>query len=292
MKQHTFDKKNPIFNTTNPNFYFVYMNEPYPEAFTSDFWEITLVTGGVVEHRINKVRRELKTNTVCLIRPNDIRSLSAVEGRPQSHIHINIREQGFKEWLNFLDYDLYTELLKPLFIEIEVSPNTTKYALDIVYKLQSIDKQDRLYHRLTAMLFFDLFRSVLYRFFVRHTFDSHHPEPIKNLIGLMYDIQNITCPLEELYKKTHYSQSYLVKQFQQHMDTTPVRFFQNIKMNHARILLETTDLPISAIAEKIGIFNMEHFYNTFKKAYGIPPAQYRKNWHSYYNSFLDIPPTV
>ena len=292
MKTHSFDKKNLIFNTTNPNFYFVYMNEPSPEPHTKDFWEIMAVTDGVTEFRINNIKRALKPNTVCLMRPNDVCSLHAVEKHPQSRVHISIREQGFKEWLGFLDANLYAELLKPLFIEVEVPQSTTNYVMDIVYKLQSMDKRDPAYHRLTSLLFFDLFHVVLYNFTAKQISDANHPAPVKELIKFMYDIENITRPLEELYKKTNYSQSYLVKQFKKHLKMTPVRFFQNIKTNHARILLETTDLSIWDIAERIGISNIEHFYNTFKKAYGVPPAKYRKNWHSYYNSFSNVPPPV
>ena len=288
MKKHLFDKRNSIFNTTNPNFYFAYMHEPYPELHTKDHWEIFIVTSGAAELKINNVQRELKPNTVCLIRPKDVVSLCAVNGQPQSHIHISIRDDGFKNWLNFLFPDFYSELLKPLFIEVKGELSATNYALDIAHKLQSIEKNDTLYHRLTSLLFFDLFRSVLYSFSVKQTSDMRHPAPIRTLVEFMYEIKNITCSLEEIYRKTGYSQSYLVKEFQKHLKTTPVRFFQNIKTNYARILLETTDLSIETIAEKIGISNIGHFYNAFKKAYGVPPAQYRKNWHNYYNSFTDV----
>jgi AraC family transcriptional regulator len=44
----------------------------------------------------------------------------------------------------------------------------------------------------------------------------------------------------------------------------------------ARRLLETTDLPIAHIADRCGFESLSHFTRTFKNAFGISPARYRK----------------
>lgn len=284
---HSFDTKILTANAGDANFSFAYMHGEHPEVHSHDFWEFMIVTSGVIAHKINGIQRELKPNTVCLMRPNDVHCLCAFKEQPQSNIDICVRDRTFRELLNIFDADLYAELLIPLYIEIEVPQNTTKYALDIAYKLQSVDKSDPLYRRLTSLLFLDLFRNMLRDFSVKQTSDAY-PAPIRELIKLMYDVENITCSLEELCERINFSQFHLIRQFQKYLKITPVRFFQNIKVNHARVLLETTDLSIFEIIEKIGLSNIEHFYNIFKKAYGIPPAKYRKNWHAYYNSFNDV----
>ena len=49
-------------------------------------------------------------------------------------------------------------------------------------------------------------------------------------------------------------------------------------MKHAASLLEFTDMPISQIAEKVGINDPLYFSKKFKKHFGISPTEY-KNTH-------------
>lgn len=285
MIHHTFEANSDIFKINAPHFSIGYVRGPYSTLHVHDFWELMIVTDGVIEHRINGLKREIKKNTVCLIRPADAHSMHPVKDWEQSHINICVREQTLKELLNFFDPNLHAELLSPPFLEIEVLQSTTNYVLEIFYKLESFDKNDPFYHRLVSLVFFNLLHSILYNLSAKRLSDTNvPPAPIKQLVEMLHNTENITCSLKELCKKTNYSQPYLIKQFQKYLGTTPVRFFQNVKMNYARELLETTELPIYTIAEKVGMSNIEHFYNNFKKMFGQPPAKYRKNWYNYYSS--------
>ena len=48
------------------------------------------------------------------------------------------------------------------------------------------------------------------------------------------------------------------------------------RMAKARLLLESTDLPVGKIAEAAGYATSEHFCNTFRKVYQMTPLQYRR----------------
>ena len=47
-------------------------------------------------------------------------------------------------------------------------------------------------------------------------------------------------------------------------------------MRRASYLLKNTDLPVSSIAEEIGIGTYTYFSRLFKEKYNIPPLAYRK----------------
>lgn len=49
-----------------------------------------------------------------------------------------------------------------------------------------------------------------------------------------------------------------------------------IKLEQAKWLLVTTDLPIQHIIELIGFKEKSYFHKCFKKQYGMTPGQYRK----------------
>lgn len=286
MIKHLFSVK-PENNLGSPSFIFSYMREPYTEMHTHDFWEISVVTSGTAEHRINGLKREIRQNTICLIRPDDCHATCAAGKCGLEHIVICVRDETFKEFLKVFDKDLYADFLKPIFIETESPQNTAKHILDTSYKLQTMDRTDSCYNRLLSLLFFDLLRNVIYKFSIGSVSEAVYPAPIKELIDTMHKPENIARTIEELCDQTHYSHSYINSQFQKYLGETPIRFFQNIKMNRARILLETTELGIMTVIEKIGMSNVEHFYAIFKKNYGVTPAKYRKNFQSYYNSSFD-----
>ena len=44
----------------------------------------------------------------------------------------------------------------------------------------------------------------------------------------------------------------------------------------AKMLLETTDIPIKEISDSLGFYDTAYFYKTFMKAIKITPKEYRK----------------
>jgi AraC-like DNA-binding protein len=57
---------------------------------------------------------------------------------------------------------------------------------------------------------------------------------------------------------------------------TPREYLRRYRLELARRLLETTDLPIAHIADRCGFESLSHFTRTFKNAFGISPARYRE----------------
>ena len=51
---------------------------------------------------------------------------------------------------------------------------------------------------------------------------------------------------------------------------------QSARIGEAQFLLRTTDDNAGHIAGRVGIFNRNHFYNTFKRLVGLSPGDYRR----------------
>lgn len=60
---------------------------------------------------------------------------------------------------------------------------------------------------------------------------------------------------------------------------TIFHYIKQVRLNHARELLTTTQLKISEISEYTGFCDQYYFSRTFKHAFGISPKQYAKNKH-------------
>ena len=57
----------------------------------------------------------------------------------------------------------------------------------------------------------------------------------------------------------------------------PVAYVLQVRLNYARRMITTTDLPLTKIASKCGFLNPSHFSKAFKQQFGVSPQQFRKN---------------
>lgn len=73
------------------------------------------------------------------------------------------------------------------------------------------------------------------------------------------------------------SVSYFSRAFKQYYKIAPMTFVNDVRIRHARMLLETTDLKINEVAGRCGFDKLEYFCYVFKKSAGCTPTQYRLN---------------
>ncbi|QCX33986.1 helix-turn-helix domain-containing protein [Caloramator sp. E03] len=100
-------------------------------------------------------------------------------------------------------------------------------------------------------------------------------EKVKNYIYLNYE--NPLLSLEVIAEKMKLSSSYLRVLFKEIEGKSLSTFINEVRFENARKLLETTNLSVIEIAEKVGFTNSNYFYTAFKKFYGISPNQYRNS---------------
>lgn len=81
--------------------------------------------------------------------------------------------------------------------------------------------------------------------------------------------------LEEYARLCGRSLSVFKVEFQDIFKTSPGKWLIRKRLQHATLLLETTNESINDIAFKSGFKNTTHFVKVFKATYGIPPLQYR-----------------
>lgn len=63
-------------------------------------------------------------------------------------------------------------------------------------------------------------------------------------------------------------------------------YISNVRINEAKRLLKTTDLPVSSVALAVGIKDYNYFSKFFKAFEGISPNKYRKNIDEIKNSAI------
>ncbi len=106
--------------------------------------------------------------------------------------------------------------------------------------------------------------------------NKHIVEDVKTRIEYCY-AEPIN--IELLANAFFISVSHLQHLFKAQTGMTIIDFINKTRIENSCTLLKNTDLHISAISEKVGIFDYNYFSRMFKKYIGITPTQYRKNSH-------------
>ena len=92
------------------------------------------------------------------------------------------------------------------------------------------------------------------------------------------DLHADTLTLKELSDFFNYSERQMARILKDYTGQTFTGLVQSTRMTKACRMLKHPDIPISDIIEAAGYSNASHFYDVFKKIYGMTPAQYRKQY--------------
>ena len=81
---------------------------------------------------------------------------------------------------------------------------------------------------------------------------------------------------EDLASLVGYSEYYLTEKFKKETGMSVSSYIKKAKINRARILLETTDLSVNEIAERLAFNTPNYFIQCFRELMEVSPAKYRK----------------
>lgn len=109
------------------------------------------------------------------------------------------------------------------------------------------------------------------------------PEEVFNLhveqaLGILQNHVFSQISLGAVCEQLKITEEYLIRLFRRHMNMTPMRYLNNLKMETATSLLLNSDLSIKEISWKLGYSSQYHFSRTFKAYSGSTPTDYRANY--------------
>ncbi|MDK2828725.1 MAG: hypothetical protein PWP67_1534 [Clostridium butyricum] len=104
------------------------------------------------------------------------------------------------------------------------------------------------------------------------------PKYIKDIQSLFDNNYSESYTLNELSHMYNINKYKLVRDFTKYISKSPIEYLITKRINAAQNLLISTTLPIHEISSSIGINNVNHFINLFKKHTGLSPLNYRKSY--------------
>jgi LacI family transcriptional regulator len=83
--------------------------------------------------------------------------------------------------------------------------------------------------------------------------------------------------VSDILRAVPMSRSTLDRRFINILGRSPKEEILRVRLNRAKQLLTETDIPLSLIAEKIGLLYTEYFSRVFKKRFGVTPSEFRSS---------------
>lgn len=83
--------------------------------------------------------------------------------------------------------------------------------------------------------------------------------------------------VNELASGCNMSRSSFTRKIKAITNLTPLEFIKDIKMKHARHMLESQNYTVSEVAERLGFANRRYFTASFHKATGVNPSDYLRD---------------
>lgn len=96
---------------------------------------------------------------------------------------------------------------------------------------------------------------------IRHYIDTHYKEPLS---------------LDDLARETHINKFYLAHAFKEEYGVSPINYMLSRRIQESRYLLRETNMSMSQIARVLGFSSASYFSQSFRRAEGISPIEYRK----------------
>lgn len=131
---------------------------------------------------------------------------------------------------------------------------------------------------ITSKLITDLLTQLLISAYTSNTADSMIPKYINDTVRYIEKHYKQKITLDHLSKQFSIDKFHLQKEFKHYMGLTPNTYMINCRLNHAKELLKYSDLSVKEISYEIGIENISHFINLFKKSEHKTPLTYKNEW--------------
>ncbi|WP_437880634.1 GlxA family transcriptional regulator [Pseudomonas sp. LRF_L74] len=105
--------------------------------------------------------------------------------------------------------------------------------------------------------------------------DPRLPPPLVTALELMHSNIEEPVPLEDIAAHAGVSRRGLERTFSRHMSAPPMRYYLELRLTHARQLLQYTNKTIREVSVASGFATLSHFCRRFRDFYEMGPNQFR-----------------
>lgn len=109
---------------------------------------------------------------------------------------------------------------------------------------------------------------------LRHVLGTSQPKLLE-VVALMEANVEEPLELEELADAVNVSRRQVERLFVKHLACSPSRYYQNVRLNRGRQLLQQTSMTVIEVASACGFASAPHFSRRYNELFGLPPSNER-----------------
>lgn len=257
------------------------------EEESHDFWEIVYAESGKILYLWNGEPNELCAGEILFHKPNVTHALRG-DGKNDSHVIIisfNCKSEALKYFENFKG-ELSEKLKKYVFELVENGGRIFDLASSTPATKKMPEKENpplggiQILKNTLELFLIYLLQAETAKSNASAVFLPPRAEErslTQTVTSLLQANVYGRLSIDGICEKTHYSRSYLFREFKKSTGVTVMAYFNALKMEEAKKLLSATTLSISEIAAMLSFDTPNYFCKQFKKATGATPLSYRRS---------------
>ena len=260
----------------------------YPLIHNHTFFELVYVYSGSCINYIEDTSIRMERGDFCFLAPDTMHTIVSVHDEDIIMNLILSRESFERFFLEMLrEKNLISDFFRRVLYERVITPFIIFQTGDDprIHGLWTAMYQERVSGKYACEKCIALYARILFLYLIRSyemmavvpgyssTKTDHNIVAMLGYIATNYS--HIT--LKELSGFFCYNESYVSRMLKTHTGKTFNEIVNDLRMEHAKDMLENTDKTISEISQDVGCFDSSHLSKKFRSRYGISPKEYRKN---------------
>ena len=247
-----------------------------------DFWELCFVEKGKIELKIEDKSQTLEEESLILIPPDKNHSYHTAGG-DENKVFV-ICFQCFSQALRPLGgikFDLEAETFSCM--KKLISECLDTFLMDENELLKVVSTPVIGGQQMVILLIECLLINLLRTFSSKENSgivflnsENFYENLVDTVISFLAENVNKKLTLDEIGAKFSYSKSFLCKTFKNQTGCGIISYFNNLKVEEAKILLTETCRTVTAISYSLGFQEVKYFDYIFKKHTGLSPATFRQ----------------
>jgi AraC-like DNA-binding protein len=244
--------------------------------------KLYFILKGKLEIQIQEEKFELNAGDLFLIGPSELHRDRCDRPEELDHIVLYFYHYHFFDpsTLHFSSY--FSNAIRPLSQLNYIFRENIQAKEEIIANLQHILRESEAkqigYELMISSQVKNMFVNLL-RYDSRKLLISYSSMEISRLRPVLDYVEkrlNEKIKVEDLCKQMNMSYHYFVKYFKKITGVPFIEYINRKKIKRAEELVLTTNRSIMDIGIEVGLPNMTHFYDLFKRYNGCSPKQFRK----------------
>lgn len=102
------------------------------------------------------------------------------------------------------------------------------------------------------------------------------PQVVETALKILQQDFAFLDGIGDLAQRLEVSQEYLTRAFREHVGMTPGKYLNQVRIEHAKLLLQRGDHSVAFVADACGFANGNYFARVFRNMVGVTPSVYAR----------------